>query len=96
MPLGPNPGPENQTRGPFSEQQTDEPPTLARGDGGGRATVHNARIPRRFRAVSYEHATSLELSGRVHSIRHFFRKNPTGAIIPALMHRIPPELRSWA
>ena len=35
---------------------------LARGDGGGRATVRNARIPRRFRAVSYEHATSLELA----------------------------------
>ena len=26
MPLGPNPGPENQNRGPFSEQQTDETP----------------------------------------------------------------------
>ena len=25
-PLGPNPGPENQNRGPFSEQQTDETP----------------------------------------------------------------------
>ena len=34
---------------------------LARSDNGGRATVHNARSARRFRAVSYEHATSLEL-----------------------------------
>ena len=69
---------------------------LAWGGGGGRATVRNARIPRRFRAVSYEHATSVELSGRVRSMKHLFRKNPTGAIRPALMHRIPPELRSWA
>jgi len=34
---------------------------LARGDECGRATVRNARIDRRFRAISYELATSLEL-----------------------------------
>ena len=74
---------------------------LAWGDGGGWATVRNARIPRRFGAVSYGHATSLELarctrfSSRVRSMKHLFRKNPTGAITPTLMHRIPPELRSW-
>jgi len=35
-------------------------PTLARGDQGGQATVRNARLARRFRAASYELATSLE------------------------------------
>jgi len=35
-------------------------PTLARGDEGGRATVRNARLARRFQAASYELATSLE------------------------------------
>jgi len=34
---------------------------LARGDDSGRATVRNARLARRFRAVSYELVTSLEL-----------------------------------
>jgi len=34
---------------------------LARGGGAGRATVRNARVARRFRAISYELATSLEL-----------------------------------
>ena len=37
-------------------------PTLARGDEGGRATVRKARLTRRFRAASYELATSLELA----------------------------------
>ena len=36
--------------------------TLARGDEGGRATVRNARLTRRFRTASYEPATSLELA----------------------------------
>ena len=36
------------------------------------------------------------LSGRMHSIKHLFRKNPTGVIIPAQIHRIPSELRSKA
>jgi len=35
---------------------------LAWGNGGGRATVRNACLARRFRAVSYEFATSLELA----------------------------------
>ena len=35
---------------------------LARGYQGGRATVRNARLARRFRAASYELATSLELA----------------------------------
>jgi len=35
---------------------------LARGGEAGRATVHNARVARRFQAISYELATSLELS----------------------------------
>jgi len=35
---------------------------LARGDEGGRATIHNARLARRFRAPSYELPTSLELA----------------------------------
>jgi len=35
-------------------------PTLARGDQGGRATACNAHLARRFRAVSYKLATSLE------------------------------------
>jgi len=35
---------------------------LARGDEGGRATVQNARLGCRFRALSYELATSLELA----------------------------------
>ena len=35
---------------------------VARGDEGGRATVRNARLARRFRAVSYELGTSLELA----------------------------------
>jgi len=35
---------------------------LARGDEGGRATVYNARLARRFRAVSHQLATSLELA----------------------------------
>jgi len=34
---------------------------LARGVEGGRATVRNARLARRFRAVSYELATALDL-----------------------------------
>jgi len=34
---------------------------LARGDEGGRATVRNARLARRFRTVCYELATPLEL-----------------------------------
>ena len=34
---------------------------LAQGDEGGRAAVRNARLAHRFRAVSYELATSLEL-----------------------------------
>ena len=37
-------------------------PLLARGGEGGRATVRNARLAHRFRAVSYELGTSLELS----------------------------------
>jgi len=37
-------------------------PTLARGDEGDRATFRNARLARRFQAVSYELATSLELA----------------------------------
>jgi len=36
-------------------------PTLAQGDEGGRATVRNARLARRFRVASFELATSLEL-----------------------------------
>jgi len=43
-------------------------PTLARGDQGGRATV---RLARRFRAASYELATSLE--------RERFMRNSTAA-----------------
>ena len=35
---------------------------LSRGDEGGRATIRNACLARRFRAVSYEVATSLELA----------------------------------
>jgi len=35
---------------------------LARGDEGGRATVCHACLARRFRAVSYELATSLDLT----------------------------------
>jgi len=35
---------------------------LAGGDEGGRATVRNARLARRFGALSYELATSLELA----------------------------------
>jgi len=35
---------------------------LARDDEGGRATVRNARLARRFRVVSYELANSLELA----------------------------------
>ena len=35
---------------------------LVRGDQGGRATVRNARLARRFRAASYELAASLELA----------------------------------
>jgi len=35
---------------------------LAWGDEGGRATVRNARLARRFRAVSHELVTSLELA----------------------------------
>jgi len=35
---------------------------LAWGDEGGQATVHNAHLARRFRAVSYEHAASLDLA----------------------------------
>jgi len=34
---------------------------LARGDEGDRATIRNARLARRFRGVSYELATFLEL-----------------------------------
>jgi len=34
---------------------------LARGEEGGRATVHKACSARRFRTVSYELATSLEV-----------------------------------
>ena len=47
-------------------------PTLARRDEGGRATLRNARLTRRYRTASYEPVTSLELalyaqlSGRVH------------------------------
>jgi len=33
---------------------------LARRDDGGRATVRNARLARRFRAINYESATSLD------------------------------------
>ena len=51
---------------------------LAQGDEGGQATVRNACLARSFQAISYESTTSLEL----------------GAIIQALMHRIPSELRS--
>ena len=42
-------------------------PALARGDEGGRATVGNARLARRFRAASYELAGALYalFSGRV-------------------------------
>ena len=71
---------------------------LSRGDESDQVTVRNARLARRFRAVSYELATSLELAplliGRSHSIKHSFHRNPMGAIIPALMHRIASELRS--
>jgi len=35
---------------------------LARGDEGGYATLRNARLARRFRALSRELATSLELA----------------------------------
>jgi len=69
-------------------------------DEGGRATVRNARLARCCQTVSYELGTSSELalyarlSGRVHLIKHFFRKNLAGLIIPTLMHRILPELRS--
>ena len=35
---------------------------LARGDGGGQATVRNARLARRFQAVGWESATSLEMA----------------------------------
>jgi len=35
---------------------------LAQGDEGGRATVRNALLARRFRAVSHHLATSLELA----------------------------------
>jgi len=38
---------------------------LARGGERARATVRNTRLACRFRAVSYEHVASLELSGRV-------------------------------
>jgi len=37
-------------------------PMVVRGDEGGRATVRNARLARRFRAVSYELANSLKLA----------------------------------
>jgi len=68
---------------------------LARGNEGGRATVRNSRLDRHFRAVTYELATSSELalyarlSGRIHSTKHLFHKNPMGAIMPTLVHRIP-------
>ena len=39
---------------------------LAWGDEGARATVRNARLARRFRAVLYELATSLELARCMH------------------------------
>ena len=69
---------------------------LARGDDGGWATVRNARLARRFRALSRELATSLELARCVPSIKHLFRKNPMGAIIPTLMHQIASKLHSQA
>jgi len=47
---------------PFSAATQGRNPTLERGDEGGRATVRNARLVGRFRAVNYEHATSLELA----------------------------------
>jgi len=41
---------------------------LARADEGGRTTVRNARLARRFRAVNYELATSLELECFLHCL----------------------------
>jgi len=41
---------------------------LARADEGGRTTVRNARLARRFRAVSYELATSIELACSLHCL----------------------------
>jgi len=40
---------------------------LARGDEGGEATVRNARLARRFRAVSHEVPTSLGLPRYTHN-----------------------------
>jgi len=53
---------------PFFTATQGRNPALARGDEGGRATVRNARLTRRFRAASYELEGALyaQFSGRVH------------------------------
>jgi len=45
---------------PFFTAKQGRNPTLAQGGEGGRAIVRNARLARRFRAASYELATSSE------------------------------------
>jgi len=56
------PGPKSHFRGLFFTATHGQNRMLARGGEDGRATVRTARLARRFRAVSYELATSLELA----------------------------------
>ena len=53
---------EKSVQRPFFRATLGRNPMLARGDDGGRAIARNARLARRFRAVSHELATSLELA----------------------------------
>jgi len=54
--------PRKSLQSPFFTATYGRNPMLARGDEGDRATVRNARLARRFRAVCYELATSLDLA----------------------------------
>jgi len=58
--------PKNHFRGPFFTATHGRNTMLARADEGGRTTVRNARLARRFRAVSYKLAISLEVACCMH------------------------------
>jgi len=55
-------GPRKTLQRPFFTATRGRNPMLARGDEDGRATIRNARLARRFRAMNYELATSFELA----------------------------------
>ncbi|RVW72066.1 hypothetical protein CK203_054790 [Vitis vinifera] len=58
-----------------------------------RYSHHNTSVKTNF-SPDFLLSSTPEVSPQSHEIRELGRNNMTGAIIPALMHRIPSELRS--